>query len=105
MSSKPNIVIHLEQAIRDGVLYLSSKDLPGLWLWGKDQEQVFSNVAPTIAKLFELNEGRTVEIKEARPKDAKTSWFSGGRVCDTFEVYYVNKLVGKNVTHVQTTME
>jgi hypothetical protein len=105
MNKEPNVVIHLEQAIRDGVLYLSSKDLPGLWLWGKDREQVFSNVAPTIAKLFELNEGKAVEIKEACPKDTKSRWFGGGRVCDTFEVYYVNKLVGENVTHVQTTME
>lgn len=104
MNKKPNVVIHLEQVVRDGVLYLSSKDLPGLWLWGKDREQVFNNVVPTIAKLFELNEGRTVEIKEPCQK-AKNRWFSRDRVCDTFEVYYVNKKLGENVTHGQTTME
>jgi len=64
MHNKPIATIHLERESTDGVLYISSKDLPGLWLWGPDPEQVFKDVAPTIVKLYEYNEGLIVEIKE-----------------------------------------
>jgi hypothetical protein len=101
----PSAIIHINQSIRDGVLYLSSDDLPGLWLWGKDHEQVFRGIIPTIAKLYELNEGRTVEIKEAPIVEATARWFGRTRICDTFEVYDVNNKQSENVTHGQTTMD
>lgn len=49
---------------RDGIIYISSEDMPGLWLWGRDHDQVFRGIAPTIEELYKLNEGRTVKARE-----------------------------------------
>ena len=62
------------QTRSDGTIYISSDDMPGLWLWGKDHEQVFRSIAPTIEELYRLNEGRTVKVREA-PLSQLTRWF------------------------------
>ena len=66
MSKKPLAIIRIKiQARHDGTIYISSEDMPGLWLWGKDRDQVFRSIAPTIEELYRLNEGRTVKVREA----------------------------------------
>ncbi len=95
--------IHLERKNNDGVLYISSKDLPGLWLWGADSEQVLKDVVPTIAKLYEYNDGLVVEIKEVCQKSIFNRWLGGNKICDTFEVYS-RASVGKDASHGQITV-
>ena len=91
MTTEPIDVIHLNRETRDGVLYISSDDLPGLWLWGNDPEVVFNNVIPTIAKLYMYNNGINVEIKKmCNKKKNILDWFSNNRICDTFGVYSIN---------------
>ncbi len=106
MKQKPNAIIHLERQTKDGVLYLSSKDLPGLWLWGKDPERVFESVVPTITKLYELNEGLAVDVRESCQRGGLVSrWFGRDRACDTFEIYYIDNKLGKSVTHGRSAVE
>lgn len=52
---------------RDGTVYISSDDIPGLWLWGRDHDQVFRSIGPTIEELYRLNENRTVKARKAPP--------------------------------------
>lgn len=49
---------------RAGSIYVSSDDVPGLWLWGKDPDQVLNNVAPAIKALYKHNRGIEVEVEE-----------------------------------------
>jgi len=103
MHNKPIATIHLDRKSTDGVLYISSKDLPGLWLWGPDPEQVFNDVIPTITKLYQYNDGLAVEIKEVCQKNILNRWFGGGKMCDTFEVYS-KASIGEDVSHGQITV-
>ncbi len=47
---------------REGYVYVSSDDVPGLWLWGKDSNQIFNNIAPAIKTLYKHNRGIDVEV-------------------------------------------
>ena len=51
---------------RGDTIYVSSKDVPGLWLWGKDPEKVFRNIAPAIQALYKHNLDLEVDVREAR---------------------------------------
>ena len=63
MLEKPLATIRIKIQTRgDGTVYISSDDMPGLWLWGKDHDQVFRSIVPTIEELYKLNEGRTVKV-------------------------------------------
>ena len=104
MNNKLIATIHLDKKSSDGVLYLSSKDLPGLWIWGPDPEQVFKDVIPTIAKLYQYNDGLAVEVKEVHSKSRVSRWFGGGKMCDTFEVYY-KASIGNDVPHGRLAVE
>jgi hypothetical protein len=48
---------------REGCVYVSSNDVPGLWLWGKNSAQVFNNIAPAIKILYKYNRGMDVEVE------------------------------------------
>lgn len=103
MPTEPIAVIHLKREMRDGVLYISSDDLPGLWLWGNDPEAVFSNVMPTITKLYMYNNDINVEIKEIHNKKKGIfNWFVHDQICDTFGVYSIKS---KDATDGRLTME
>jgi predicted RNase H-like HicB family nuclease len=63
-------VIELTVEQRAGYTYVSSKDVPGLHLWGDDEEKVFRNIAPAIKILFKRNRGLDVEVVPASdPKE------------------------------------
>lgn len=96
--------IRLDQESSGGVLYISSKDLPGLWIWGPDPEQVFKDVIPTITKLYQYNDSLEVEIKEVCSKSIFDRWFGGDKMCDTFEVYS-KASIGKDVSHGRFAVE
>ncbi len=84
MKEEPLATIRLETYTKDGILYLSSKDLPGLWLWGRDPKDLYTSVIPAINALYKYNEGLKVEAVEACEAG---SMDSQNRLCDTFAVY------------------
>jgi hypothetical protein len=87
MSKKPLATIRIKiQTRRDGAIYITSDDMPGLWLWGKDHEQVFRSIAPTIEELYKLNEGRTVKAREAL-SSRFARWFAQGSRCKHLQDY------------------
>ena len=47
---------------REGCVYVSSNDVPGLWLRGIDSNRVFNNIAPAIKALYKYNRGIDVEV-------------------------------------------
>ena len=55
---------------RQGTLYVSSADVPGLYLWGADPEDVFGAVIPTIEALYKHN--RDLNVEARRPSEART---------------------------------
>jgi hypothetical protein len=55
---------------RQGTLYVSSTDVPGLYLWGDDPEDVFGAVIPTIEALYKHNRDLTVEARRSSEGDA-----------------------------------
>lgn len=62
---------------KDGGIYISSDDVPGLWLWGSDPEQVFSDIVPTIRELYKLNNGRTVDVEPVERPQTSSERLSG----------------------------
>jgi len=55
-------IVRLDVKLRDGDFWvITSEDLPGLLLCGKDWKQLFSDVPPAIETLFELNYGLKVQ--------------------------------------------
>jgi hypothetical protein len=78
--------IHLQVEDRHGTLYVSSKDLPGLFLWGNDPEDVLAKVKPTIRQLFRLNEHVDVSVIEA-PTSKEARWSGLDVMANVFEVY------------------
>ena len=61
---QPTEIIRITIENRDGCLYISSKDVPGLWLWGKDPEIVVRNIVPAIKTLYRDNRGLEVEVRD-----------------------------------------
>lgn len=61
----PIETIRIKIENRDGCLYISSDDVPGLWLWGNDPEIVMRNIAPAIKTLYRDNRGLEIEVREA----------------------------------------
>jgi hypothetical protein len=92
MSEKPLATIHIKiQSRSDGTVYISSDDMPGLWLWGKDHDQVFRSIIPTIEELYRLNEGQAVKAREA-PPSRFARWFAQEKINDKYEIYPVAQL-------------
>ena len=61
--------VKVKIARRNGCFYISSDDVPGLWLWGKNLEQLLKNTAPAIRTLYKYNRGVDVEVESpALPK-------------------------------------
>lgn len=87
MSKKLLATIRIKiQTRRDGTIYISSDDMPGLWLWGKDHGQVFRSIVPTIEELYRLNEGRAVKAREAL-SSRLARWFAQGSRCKHLQDY------------------
>ncbi len=76
---------------RAGSIYVSSDDVPGLWLWGKDPDQVLNNVAPAIKALYKHNHGIEVEVEEV-PASRVARWvlrhlLKPGKPSDQYRIY------------------
>ena len=89
---KPLATIRIKIETRDdGTVYISSNDMPGLWLWGKDQESVFRSIAPTIEELYKLSQGESVKAQIA-PVSGFARWFAQEKLNDTYNIYPVAQL-------------
>lgn len=66
------ISLHIEANREDGFYAISSKDLPGLVLGGKDLFALLKDVPAAIALLFKLNYGLKVQVTPADGKIQKT---------------------------------
>lgn len=75
MPEKPVATICIKiRPRRDGTIYISSDDMPGLWLWGRDHDQVFRSIGPTIEELYRYNKCQKVKAREV-PLSQLTRWF------------------------------
>ena len=45
-----------------GKMFVSSKDVPGLYLWGTDPEAVFADVIPIVKDLYRENRHLDVDV-------------------------------------------
>jgi len=85
--TKPLATVHIKIDTRaDGTVYISSDDMPGLWLWGKNQDRLFQSIIPTIEELYKLSQGEAVKVQEA-PRSKLSRWFAQDRINDTYEIY------------------
>lgn len=57
-----SITVRIEIEQRDGHIYISSRDVPGLYLWGDDPEEIVKSVIPAIKSLFRYNKGLEVDV-------------------------------------------
>ena len=80
--------VNLQMENRGDTFYVSSSDLPGLFLWGKDVDAVLGKVKPTIRELFRLNRELDVSVQEA-PGEWQQGWSGRDHVASSFEVYAV----------------
>lgn len=62
MTERVRIKVELR---KNGRFYVSSDDVPGLFLWGRNFEELMENIAPTIKDLYKFNRGLDVEVREA----------------------------------------
>ena len=60
--------VRLSVRERHGRIFISSEDVPGLYLWGSDPDKVWQSVIPAIKSLFKHNEGREVEVSPDQPE-------------------------------------
>lgn len=58
--------VQVKIAYRGRRYYVSSDDLPGLWLWGDDLDELLGDVGPTITDLYKYNRGVDVEVVEIK---------------------------------------
>ena len=59
--STEQVTIKVES--REGRTYVSSDDVPGLWLWGSDPERVFGDIIPAITALYRHNRALRVRVE------------------------------------------
>lgn len=90
MPIQPIQVVRLKVEHRQGSTYVSSTDMPGLWLWGQNPEKLFHDVPIVLQELFKLQNGKDVI---ARPKtiDKRLEYqFGSEREPDVYEIFPVS---------------
>lgn len=60
-------LVTIEVQSKEYGIYVTSDDVPGLYLWGHDPEVVFADVAPTIQSLYLHNQRRHVSVRAVEP--------------------------------------
>jgi len=61
---------------KENGVYISSDDVPGLWLWG-NIETVYEDIAPTIRELYLLNQGRNVDVEPEEVQQSASERLAG----------------------------
>jgi hypothetical protein len=49
----------------DDCFYISSEDVEGLWLWGRDAALLFGNLGPAIKTLYKDNDNMEIEVRKS----------------------------------------
>ena len=66
-----------------GQMFVSSDDVPGLYLWGTDPEQVFGDVIPVLKVLYRENQRLDVDVE---PLASRMPPIAGERVSRCYRV-------------------
>ena len=74
--------IRIEVKIRGDHVFVSSRDVPGLFLWG-NPEKVFRDIVPVIKVLYRQNRKLDIEVRETlRSRFMRwylTKWLKAGK--------------------------
>jgi predicted RNase H-like HicB family nuclease len=57
--------VRITISYEDGCFYISSEDVEGLWLWGRDPALLFGNLGPAIKTLYRYNKNMEIEVRES----------------------------------------
>lgn len=68
---QPITVIEIRLSERDGYYYASSPDMPELHVCGTDKKLVMNDVCPIVKRLYKLNYGLDVGVRQAASHDLK----------------------------------
>ena len=85
---KPLGEVRINVENREGTVYVSSDEVPGLWLWGTDPELVLRNLVPAIQSLFKHNRHTEVRVQEKEPR-RRERWSEIDRIPREFLIYRV----------------
>ena len=75
---------------RGSQVYVSSTDVPGLWLWGSDPGALFDQIPSAIEALYRHNRGERVRVEPALRTRAADRWASVKREVDRFVVHVLD---------------
>lgn len=92
MATQPLQVVHLKIEHRHGSTYISSQDMPGLYLWGPDPEKVFHDVPIAIQELYKCRSGKDVIARPRTAGAALVRHFGSEREPDTYELFPVSSM-------------
>lgn len=92
MMEQPLQVVHLKVEQRQGSIYVSSEDMPGLWLWGSDPERVFHDVPIALEKLYKHSRGQEVVAKEKKTGERFVRCFGLERASEVYEIFPVSEI-------------
>lgn len=85
---KPMEEVRILVEQRGGKTYISSEDVPGLWIWGDNPDDVFGSVISTIELLYKHNRQLEVKARAVRPQTQDR--FSGvERVSHIYHIYRI----------------
>lgn len=85
MAGKMVATIRIKIEQKDAGFYVSSEDIAGLWLWGRDLDQIIEDIVPTIIELFQLNQGLSVNVKARRER--LPQHLGAEKIPDHFDVF------------------
>lgn len=63
MTEQPMEIVTVRVEQKPAGLFLSSDQVPGLFLWGKDPEAVFADLVPAIRALYLHNRAMRVDVR------------------------------------------
>jgi len=87
---QPLLTVRLKIEQRQNSYYVSSDDMPGLWLWGPDPEKVFHDVPIAVKELYTYREGVEVIVKKQGGGERLASQYGVEKLSDIYEIYPVS---------------
>ena len=93
MREQPLEVVRLKIEQKMGNYYVSSDDMPGLWLWGPDPDIVFHDVPIAVRELYMHRRGIDVVVR-GKSVDVKIIEKQLGveKITDIYEIYPVSAI-------------
>lgn len=86
MKEQPLEVVRLKIEQKQGKYYVSSDDMPGLWLWG-DPDTVFHDAPIAVRELYAHRSGTKVVVKGKRHGEFITGQHGIEKIPDIYEIY------------------